>query len=229
MGLLSCTKKKSKKIADYLCCCKLFIAKRKKDDKIPKGERKSKRRKTGAKDNEVKKKKKKLFFCVQKPSNKDEKKKRKRLLFGRKKASKLSKDQRRKKFKKFWRRKKAQKKANLISLVKSISFKSGNIYLFICYIRIRSTLKLNGPRHLCSLLADSGKQRFAAEEILRIGSENIAARVFTFRELATATRNFNSENLLGEGGFGRVYKGQLKGSNEVVFILFDRLRLTSAK
>lgn len=41
------------------------------------------------------------------------------------------------------------------------------------------------------------------------GPNNIAAQTFTFRELATATKNFRSECLVGEGGFGRVYKGQL--------------------
>lgn len=35
------------------------------------------------------------------------------------------------------------------------------------------------------------------------------ARSFTFKELAAATRNFREVNLLGEGGFGRVYKGRL--------------------
>jgi hypothetical protein len=32
-------------------------------------------------------------------------------------------------------------------------------------------------------------------------------RKFTFNELRFATRNFRPESLLGEGGFGRVYKG----------------------
>ncbi|KAK6160445.1 hypothetical protein DH2020_003826 [Rehmannia glutinosa] len=37
----------------------------------------------------------------------------------------------------------------------------------------------------------------------------IAAQIFTFRELANATNNFRPECFLGEGGFGRVYKGML--------------------
>jgi hypothetical protein len=32
-------------------------------------------------------------------------------------------------------------------------------------------------------------------------------RVFTFAELRAATRNFKSDTVIGEGGFGRVYKG----------------------
>ena len=36
-----------------------------------------------------------------------------------------------------------------------------------------------------------------------------AAASFGFRELAEATRGFKEVNLLGEGGFGRVYKGRL--------------------
>jgi len=47
------------------------------------------------------------------------------------------------------------------------------------------------------------------------GSEHIAAQTFTFRELATATRNFRADCLLGEGGFGRVYKGKLESINQV--------------
>ncbi|KAF5462233.1 hypothetical protein F2P56_018258 [Juglans regia] len=43
------------------------------------------------------------------------------------------------------------------------------------------------------------------------------ARSFTFLELAAATRGFREVNLIGEGGFGRVYKGRLE-TGEVVAI-----------
>ncbi|MCL7022898.1 hypothetical protein MKW94_016975 [Papaver nudicaule] len=33
------------------------------------------------------------------------------------------------------------------------------------------------------------------------------AKTFTFQELASATKNFREESVVGEGGFGRVYKG----------------------
>lgn len=46
---------------------------------------------------------------------------------------------------------------------------------------------------------------------------NIAAQIFTFRELATATKNFRPESFLGEGGFGRVYKGRLDATGKVNF------------
>ncbi|KAL5067926.1 hypothetical protein RYX36_018813 [Vicia faba] len=49
-------------------------------------------------------------------------------------------------------------------------------------------------------------------------SEHIAAQTFPFRELAAATRNFRAECLLGEGGFGRVYKGHLESVNQTVAI-----------
>ncbi|CAN4118170.1 unnamed protein product [Withania somnifera] len=49
------------------------------------------------------------------------------------------------------------------------------------------------------------------------GSNQIAAKTFIFRDLAAATKNFRGDYLLGEGGFGRVYKGVIE-SNQVVAI-----------
>ncbi|KAL5717402.1 non-specific serine/threonine protein kinase [Ranunculus cassubicifolius] len=47
---------------------------------------------------------------------------------------------------------------------------------------------------------------------------NIAAQTFTFRELAAATKNFKPECLLGEGGFGRVYRGRLESTGQAVAV-----------
>jgi len=44
------------------------------------------------------------------------------------------------------------------------------------------------------------------------------AQIFTFRELAIATKNFRKDCLLGEGGFGRVYKGRME-NGQVCYLL----------
>ncbi|KAL5972710.1 hypothetical protein ACLOJK_039515 [Asimina triloba] len=61
-------------------------------------------------------------------------------------------------------------------------------------------------------------QKAITKEILQINNGNITARTFTFRDLAIATQNFNSECLIGEGGFGRVYKGYLEKLDLVVAV-----------
>ncbi|KAE9447888.1 hypothetical protein C3L33_20217, partial [Rhododendron williamsianum] len=54
------------------------------------------------------------------------------------------------------------------------------------------------------------------------GSGHIAAQTFAFRELAAATRNFRGDCQLGEGGFGRVYKGLLESSDQARPLFKDR-------
>eukprot|EP01018_Ginkgo_biloba_P006640 Gb_22073 [translate_table: standard] len=44
------------------------------------------------------------------------------------------------------------------------------------------------------------------------------AQVFSFQELSSATKSFSAECLLGEGGFGRVYKGRLGSTGQVVAV-----------
>lgn len=68
------------------------------------------------------------------------------------------------------------------------------------------------------------------EEPTNVENGNIAATTFTFRELATATKNFRPECLLGEGGFGRVYKGRLeKIGQDVAVKQLDRNGLQGNK
>ncbi|MCI06277.1 serine/threonine-protein kinase [Trifolium medium] len=54
------------------------------------------------------------------------------------------------------------------------------------------------------------------EEPTQVDTTTIQAQNFTFRELAIATKNFRQECLLGEGGFGRVYKGTIPATGQVI-------------
>lgn len=47
---------------------------------------------------------------------------------------------------------------------------------------------------------------------------NISSQTFTYRELAIATKNFRPESFIGEGGFGRVYKGRLESTGQAVAV-----------
>lgn len=49
---------------------------------------------------------------------------------------------------------------------------------------------------------------------------SITTRLFTFDELKQATSNFDPENVIGEGGFGRVYKGVLNDGTAVAIKRF---------
>lgn len=67
--------------------------------------------------------------------------------------------------------------------------------------------------------AAKGKRRPMADDVEKsLVGQKISAQVFTFRQMATATNNFSIENLVGEGGFGRVYKGYIQGVDKVVAV-----------
>lgn len=111
---------------------------------------------------------------------------------------------------------------------------------------------LHAPYKLLSLSAEMKKQRPAethyvthsthshshsthtkqrSHSHVEVDISQINAKSFTFRELATATKNFRQECLLGEGGFGRVYKGTLQSSGQVrkTLTLFSIYECTQCK
>lgn len=80
-----------------------------------------------------------------------------------------------------------------------------SIFLFILFLLLRR-------------LKHKWKQNRASTEFPQ---NSIKLRSFTYSELKTATRSFDNEYKLGQGGFGAVYKGILKGGQEVAVKKLD--------
>ncbi|KAK9725596.1 hypothetical protein RND81_05G156000 [Saponaria officinalis] len=79
----------------------------------------------------------------------------------------------------------------------------------------RQLIKVNSDKSMSRNGSDPKKE----PPVSNNGSTgHIAAQTFTFRELASATNNFRPESLIGEGGFGRVYKGRLESTGQVVAV-----------
>lgn len=64
--------------------------------------------------------------------------------------------------------------------------------------------------------AEDGKSKVidATNSSNQTNKQHIAAQTFTLRELVAATKNFRPDCLIGEGGFGRVYKGRLESTGQ---------------
>ncbi|GLJ21463.1 hypothetical protein SUGI_0395930 [Cryptomeria japonica] len=82
-------------------------------------------------------------------------------------------------------------------------------------IRDGKSVTSHSSHHSRKASTESPNEKYSSN---RGSNANIAAHTFRFRELATATNNFRPEYLLGEGGFGRVYKGRLESTGEIVAI-----------
>ena len=76
-----------------------------------------------------------------------------------------------------------------------------------------------------NLRADSKKEASVPKEG---NPEHIAAQTFSFRELSAVTKNFRRDCFLGEGGFGRVYKGRLETGQVSFFCIYCLTHVLSA-
>ncbi|KAM5588649.1 putative serine/threonine-protein kinase PBL23 [Rosa sericea] len=74
-----------------------------------------------------------------------------------------------------------------------------------------------------SLKLGSSRCRNLRNQILKVGSAKQSARLFTFNELHSATEGFKAACLLGEGGFGKVYKGYIDSINSKQAVAVKKL------
>lgn len=72
-------------------------------------------------------------------------------------------------------------------------------------------LRPQSPSPMVASGANSGFLRSSSQS----GAVNNSRSWFTYDELVQATNGFSSQNVLGEGGFGCVYKGVLADGREV--------------
>ncbi|KAJ4872016.1 Protein kinase superfamily protein [Raphanus sativus] len=93
------------------------------------------------------------------------------------------------------------------SLKKEVSVKDASVTHHSHHVSLDKSKSRGGSEHKKELTAPKEGP-----------TAHIAAQTFTFRELAAATKNFRPECLLGEGGFGRVYKGRLESTGQIVAV-----------
>lgn len=109
-----------------------------------------------------------------------------------------------------------------IKILSSVSFCLISLpcVYFVCVTdKVKVDFNVNGKKEDTSngdQLSLDVKNLNLKEEVSEDGIDNgNRAQTFSFDELAAATGNFWSDCFLGEGGFGKVYKGHLEAINQV--------------
>ncbi|RDX74653.1 G-type lectin S-receptor-like serine/threonine-protein kinase, partial [Mucuna pruriens] len=109
------------------------------------------------------------------------------------------------------------KKGNYKALIIAITGAIGALTIAICsYLLWRKFTPKSTGSQPQNLITGDQKQINKLEEL----------PLFEFEKLATATNNFHLANVLGKGGFGPVYKGQLENGQEIAV---KRLSKTSGQ
>ncbi|GMP84972.1 hypothetical protein CsSME_00038297 [Camellia sinensis var. sinensis] len=77
-----------------------------------------------------------------------------------------------------------------------------------------SDVRRSGSEFNSQNVSDSSAESIGRSPLPSLSQRPSNLRVFTFSELKTATNNFNRTLKIGEGGFGCVYKGVIKSSED---------------
>ncbi|MQM03720.1 hypothetical protein Taro_036515, partial [Colocasia esculenta] len=106
-----------------------------------------------------------------------------------------------------------KKNKNLIKIVVPILSLGMLLTVICCYFSIKMHRSRVGKRRSRNIVPPP--QGFGITSALGSEKEMPDATLFDFKIVKAATSNFSSENKLGEGGFGPVYKGSFLSGQEV--------------
>nr|XP_017251119.1 PREDICTED: uncharacterized protein LOC108221773 [Daucus carota subsp. sativus] len=87
-------------------------------------------------------------------------------------------------------------------------------------IAVLTVVLLGGILHLVHRMRKLQKEeslKLSSESVhlTKVENEDLDLPLFDFKTIANATSNFSPDKILGEGGFGPVYKGMLDGGQEI--------------
>ncbi|XP_030968418.1 cysteine-rich receptor-like protein kinase 10 [Quercus lobata] len=110
------------------------------------------------------------------------------------------------------------KSSKVIAIVIAVTIASSVVLVILlyCFRRRRARMKSNDINEENSQKSDSLLNYHAASEITTVESLQ-----FDFGTIEVATNKFSDDNKIGEGGFGKVYKGALPEGKEVAVKRFS--------
>lgn len=76
-------------------------------------------------------------------------------------------------------------------------------------------MRRSGSEFSSQNVSDLSTESLGRTTLPNLSLRQINLRVFAFPELKAATRNFSRSLMLGEGGFGCVYKGAIRSSEDL--------------
>ncbi|KAF2307164.1 hypothetical protein GH714_025222 [Hevea brasiliensis] len=107
----------------------------------------------------------------------------------------------------------------------------GAVFIFIRWRKFGRPSSAVGPTFASSINKRSGIGSFLSSSIASSTSMSLmstmatcmlSVKTFPYTELEKATEKFSSKRILGEGGFGRVYRGIMEDGSEVAVKLLTR-------